>query len=122
VARAGRDLVLVGLATTGVMRRAAEREGLRFAGEAFADRRYEPDGTLQPRRTEGAVIADPEEAAAQAVAIARDGMVRATDGTELRLVAETLCLHGDNPAAAALAAAVRRALLGAGVAVRSLAG
>ena len=53
VARAGRELVLVGLASTAVMRRAAEAEGLRFAAEAFADRRYSADGTLQSRRSRG---------------------------------------------------------------------
>jgi UPF0271 protein len=122
VARAGRELVLVGLASTETMRRAAEREGLRFAAEAFADRRYAKDGTLQSRRVPGAVIVDPDDAARQAVAIARDGRVLAADGTSISLRADTLCLHGDNPAALANAAAVRRALAGAGVEVRPLAG
>ena len=122
VARAGRDLVLVGLATTGVMRAAAEREGLRFAGEAFADRRYEADGRLQSRSVAGSVLTEPAEAAAQAVSIAREGLVRAAGGSEVPLAAETLCLHGDNPAAVALAIAVRRALEGAGIAVRPLSG
>jgi UPF0271 protein len=121
VARAGRHLVLVGLASTEVMRRAAEGEGLRFAAEAFADRRYEKDGTLQSRRVEGSVITDPGLAAAQAVAIARDGRVTAADGTAVTLRADTLCLHGDNPAALANAAAVRRALEEAGVEVVPLA-
>ena len=80
------------------MREAAEAEGLRFAGEAFADRVYNPDGTLQSRRIPGSVIHDPEKAAAQAVAIA-NGSVIAHDGTEVPVAAETLCLHGDNPAA-----------------------
>ena len=75
VARAGNELVLVGLASSGVMAAAAARMGLRFAAEAFADRRYEADGTLQPRSIAGSVIEDPAEAAAQAVSIARDGLV-----------------------------------------------
>jgi UPF0271 protein len=121
VARAGRELALVGLATTGVMRRTAEAEGLRFAAEAFADRRYERDGTLQSRRVPGSVIDEPAAAADQAVRIARDGVVVAVDGTEVRLRADTLCLHGDNPAAVANARAVRQALERAGVEVRALA-
>jgi UPF0271 protein len=121
VVRAGRELVFVGLASTDVMRGAAEAEGLRFAAEAFADRRYERDGSLQSRRVPGSVITDPEVAAAQAVRIARDGVVVATDGTEVRLRADTLCLHGDNPEAVANARAVRQALEGAGVEVRALA-
>jgi len=121
VARAGGDLALVGLATTDVMRRTAEAEGLRFAAEAFADRRYERDGTLQSRRVAGSVITDPAAAADQAVRIARDGLVVAVDGSEVKLRADTLCLHGDNPEAVANARAVRQALERAGVDVRALA-
>jgi UPF0271 protein len=121
VARAGTDLLMVGLATTQVMRRAAGEAGVRFAAEAFADRRYEPDGTLQSRKVPGSLITDPAAAAEQAVRIARDGAVVAADGSEVRLRADTLCLHGDNPAAVANAAAVRQALERAGVEVKALA-
>jgi UPF0271 protein len=120
VARVGRDLILVGLASSGIMRRAAEAEGLRFAAEAFADRVYEKDGTLRSRGVAGAVMTDPQTVAAQAVRIARDGVVTAADGTEVRVQADTLCLHGDTPNAVALARAVRGALQAAGVAVRAL--
>jgi UPF0271 protein len=120
VARAGRDLVLVGLATTAVMRRAAEAEGLRFAAEGFADRAYAPDGTLVARSRAGAVLETPEQAAAQAVRIARDGVVPTAGGGEIPLRADTLCLHGDHPRAADNARAVRAALEAAGVAVRAL--
>jgi UPF0271 protein len=101
-AAAGRDLVLVGLAGSEAMRRAAESCGLRFAGEAFADRRTLPDGSLQARDVPGAVLIDPALVAAQALARARAG-------------AETLCLHGDTPGAAALARAVRSTLEAAGI-------
>src|SRR5688572_13363114 len=121
VARAGGGLVLVGLASSQAMRKAAAREGLRFAAEAFADRRYNADGTLVSRRLRGSVIGDPGEAAAQAVAIAAEGRVRAMDGSTVTLAAETLCLHGDNPSALAHAAAVREALAKAGIEVRPLA-
>ena len=121
VARAGRELVLVGLASTEPMRRAAEAEGLRFAAEAFADRRYTPAGTLQSRREPGSVITDPIQAAAQALRLATEGRVTATDGRDVVLRADTLCLHGDNPAAVTNAAAIRRALDAAGVAVQPLA-
>jgi 5-oxoprolinase (ATP-hydrolysing) subunit A len=117
VARADRRLVLVGLASSAPMRRAAEAEGLRFAAEAFVDRAYSVDGHLVPRSVEGSVYADPERAAAQAVEIARDGAVTAADGSRVALVADTLCLHGDNPHAVAIARAVRSALEGAGVTV-----
>jgi UPF0271 protein len=65
-------------------------------------------------------MTDPQTVAAQAVRIARDGVVTAADGTEVRLQADTLCLHGDTPNAVALARAVRGALEAAGVVVRAL--
>lgn len=120
VARASRELVLVGLATSVAFRDAAEGEGLHFAGEAFADRRYEPDGSLQSRRVPGSVLTDPGGVAAQAIALARDRQVVTTDGSRLTVRAETLCLHGDTPDAATLARVVRESLDAAGVAVRPL--
>jgi UPF0271 protein len=121
VARAGPDLILVGLASSAVLRGAAESEGLRFAAEAFADRAYEDDGSLRPRTAPEAVITDPAAAARQAVAIARDGLVRSAGGASVSVAAETLCLHGDNPSALANARAVRDALQAAGIALRPLA-
>jgi UPF0271 protein len=120
IARAGRDLIMVGLAGSRPMREAAEAEGLRFAGEAFVDRRYEADGTLQSRRVPGSVLSDPAAAAAQAVRLVREGVATAADGREVAVEAETFCLHGDQPAALAVARAVRAALEGAGFAVRPL--
>ncbi len=120
VARVSRKLIFVGLATSKIMREAAEAEGLRFAGEAFADRVYNPDGTLQSRRIAGSVITDPEKAARQAVSIARDGAVEAHDGTRVELSADTLCLHGDNVAALDNARTIRKAFEEAGVEVKGL--
>ena len=120
VARFDSGLVLVGLASSATLRRAAESQGLRFAGEAFADRRYEPDGTLVPRSAEGAVIVDPAQAALQAVRLAEKHEVLTRGGAVVPLRAETLCVHGDTPGAPALARAVRDALETAGIAVRAL--
>jgi 5-oxoprolinase (ATP-hydrolysing) subunit A len=72
--------------------------GMRAAGEAFADRRYESDGTLRSRKLPGALITDPAEAAAQAVRFANGGL------------AETVCVHGDTPGAVAILKACREAL------------
>jgi 5-oxoprolinase (ATP-hydrolysing) subunit A len=119
-ARAGRDLILVGLASSAAMRRAADAEGLRFAAEAFADRAYQDDGSLRPRTLPDAVITEPEAAARQAVSIARDGQVTAASGAGVRVAADTVCLHGDNPSALANARAVRAALQSAGIVVRPL--
>jgi UPF0271 protein len=121
VARVSRDLVLVGLAGSPALRRAAESEGLRFAAEAFADRAYDAAGGLVPRSRPGALVTDPASAAARALRIVRDRSVASIDGAEVPVEAETLCLHGDNPHALAVARAVREALEGAGVSVQALA-
>ena len=121
VARFSREVVLVGLAGSAPMRRAAEAEGLRFAAEAFADRAYDAGGRLVPRTRPGALITDPSSAAAKAVRIVCEGRIAAVDGTTVELAADTLCLHGDNPHALEIARAVREALEAAGVTVQALA-
>ena len=122
IARFDRRLVMVGLASSQAMADAAAvAEGLGYAREAFADRAYNPDGTLQAREIPGALITDPARAAKQAVDVAR-GFVIAHDGTRVQINAETICLHGDNPAALANAQAVRRALAEAGIEVKRLGG
>jgi len=113
------DLILVGLAGS-VQLDAARAIGLRAAGEAFADRRYLPDGTLMPRSQEGAVLHDAAEAAEQAARIASDGCAVASDGSRVRIDAETLCLHGDTPGAVELARAVRDRLESSGVTIAPL--
>ena len=117
VARFSRDLALFGLATSEPMRSAATDAGLRFVPEAFADRRYLPDGSLQPRSEQGSVIHDPDAAAAQALMIATEGKVVATDGSHVSISAESICCHGDTPGAVGIAAAVRGALEAADVSI-----
>ncbi len=112
-------LILVGQ-SGGRLVGAGQAMGLRVAHEVFADRAYLPDGTLMPRSRAGAVLHDPGEVAARAVRLAREGLVIAADGSRLTLAADTLCLHGDTPGAAALARTVRDALESEGVIVRAL--
>jgi 5-oxoprolinase (ATP-hydrolysing) subunit A len=111
-----KDLLLFGLASSEPMASAAADAGLRFVREAFADRHYLADGTLQPRSEPGSVLTDAGEAAAQAVAIS-GGSVTAADGSTIDLRAESICCHGDTPGAVEIAAAVRRGLESAGVAI-----
>jgi 5-oxoprolinase (ATP-hydrolysing) subunit A len=92
--------------------------GMTALAEGFADRAYEADGRLRSRTLPGALLDGPERAAAQAVSIARDGRLIAVDGTEVAIDVATLCVHSDTPRAAAIAAAVRAALLEAGVELR----
>ena len=110
------SLPILGLPGSAVLRE-AERAGLRPVVEAFADRAYTPEGTLVSRREPGAVIHDQEAVVARAVRFATDGTVVAADGATVRVDPESLCVHGDTPGAARLAAAVRTALVEAGVSV-----
>ena len=120
VAKFSKDLVLMGLAESPML--AVFREaGFAVAAEAFADRRYEPDGTLRSRKFENALISDPAEAATQALRIAQRGIVTAHDGTEVKLAAQTICIHGDTPGSVQIAAAVARTLRDAGVSLTGLA-
>ena len=121
VARLGGGVTLVGLAGSAVLRAAAAAAGLRFAGEAFVDRAYDDRGGLLPRAQPGATIEAPEQAAERALRLARDGVVLSLGGRRLELSAQTLCVHGDGPHAAAVARAVREALERGGVRVEALA-
>ena len=99
---------------------AGRRCGLRVAEEAFADRTYRRDGTLTPRGDPGALIADEVAAVAQVLRLARDGVVRATDGTAVSLTADTICLHGDGPHAVAFARRLRSELADAGIRLQAV--
>jgi 5-oxoprolinase (ATP-hydrolysing) subunit A len=99
----------------------AEAAGLRGVAEAFADRAYNPDGTLVSRREEGAVLHDPAVVAANMVRLATEGKLVARDGSVLRSRAESICVHGDTAGAVAMAAALRAGLESAGVEIRSFA-
>lgn len=115
--RLGRTLPVLGL--DGEIERAAARAGLPFAREAFLDRGYLPGGGLVPRSAAGAVLSDPELVAERAVRLALEGTVAAVDGSIVEARAVSLCLHGDSPAAVAMARAVRAALDDGGVDVRA---
>jgi UPF0271 protein len=123
IASAVRDfdgaLILVGLAGS-ELPRAGEAAGLCVAHEAFADRRYEADGSLMARSKCGAVIDDTDTAVAQAIAIASRGEAQTPNGT-LRVRADTICVHGDRPDAAIFARRLREGLEAAGLSIAPLA-
>jgi UPF0271 protein len=118
VARWSRDVVLVGLAGSSMLD-VFRQAGFAVAAEAFADRRYEPDGSLRSRKFQDALIRDPEEAQRQALRIVERGSVTASDGSEVPVNAQTLCIHGDTPGAPDIAAAVARTLRQEGVTLRA---
>ena len=111
--------VLVGLAGSTMLDVFREAR-FAVAAEAFADRRYEPDGTLRSRKFDDALIRDPAEAARQALSIAQRGIVTAHEGTEVQITAQTICIHGDTPGALQIAAAVADALRGEGISLGGL--
>jgi len=112
-------LVLFGLPDSALLQAGLDA-GLPVAAEGFADRAYLPDGSLVPRSQPGAVIHEEEAVVRRAVAMARDRAVTAIDGAVLRLEIDTLCVHGDTPGAALLAAAIRRGLEAVGMNVTPL--
>lgn len=114
------SLWLVGLAGSALVRE-GRAAGLRCVEEAFADRGYAPDGTLLPRGRPGALLSDPAAVAERVSRLAREGVIRAADGTDLAVGARTVCVHGDTPGAVEVARAIRARLERDGVAVRSFA-
>ena len=100
-------LLLMGLAGTKILE-LARQEGLGVVGEAFADRGYTPDGMLVPRGDPGAVLHNPQEVADRMVDFVRTGEITARDGTRVKLVAQSICLHGDSAGAVAMAQAIRQ--------------
>ena len=117
IAQFDRSLVFFGLAGSPMLD-AGRAAGLAVAAEGFADRAYEPDGSLTPRSVPGAVIHDVSAVVARAVGMARDGRIVARTGATIDLRVDTICVHGDTPGAAALARALRTGLEAAGAGVR----
>jgi UPF0271 protein len=112
-------LLLVGLAGSALLH-AGRVAGLRVASEVFADRTYQPDGSLTPRSQAGALVADEQAAVSQVLLMVQQGRVCATDGTEIPVQADTVCVHGDGPHAVAFARRLRAELTRAGIEVRAL--
>jgi UPF0271 protein len=119
VARLRSHVVLVGLAGSAMLE-VFRQAGFPVAAEAFADRRYEPDGTLRSRKHPDALLSDPVAAAKQALSIVERGVVLASDNTEVAVSAQTICIHGDTPGAPEIAAAVAKTLRQAGVTLTPL--
>lgn len=113
------NLLIYGL-SGGVLTHLAKECGLRAMQEAFVDRSYESDGTLTPRREDGALVSDPDIAASQALQLAKENSVKSKTGETVKIAVDTLCIHGDGPNAVQIARSVRRHLDEAGIAVSSV--
>ena len=111
-------LVIYALAGSELEKAARNRPELKVAAEVFADRSYRADGALTPRTRADALISDEDAAVAQVLRMVQEGKVRATDGTDVAIRADTVCLHGDGPHAVAFARRLRAELAAAGIEVR----
>lgn len=122
VSRVDQEIILIALASSNneSLLDMGKRYGIRIAFEAFPDRAYRKDGSLVPRREKGAVIEDHDLVAKRALKMAIEGKVIAIDGTEIDLWADTLCVHGDNPAAVQMVKKIREELKTSGVNVISM--
>lgn len=97
--------------------RMAEQAGLSVAHEVFADRAYNRDGTLVPRGRAGAVLVDPEAIAKRAIRMVKKGEVETIEGDVIKLRADSICVHGDNPRATEIVIRLAEALNEAGIAI-----
>jgi len=113
------SLIMLGLPGSALID-AGEAAGLTVAREGFADRSYEPDGSLTPRSREGAVLHATDVVAERAVRLVAEGRAVTSGKTTIALRVDTICVHGDTPGAATLASRVRQALAAAGVDVRPM--
>jgi UPF0271 protein len=114
-----RKLIFYALAGSAMID-AAEAIGLTAAGEVFADRTYQDDGSLTPRSQPNAMIEDEDASIVQVKRMVTDGIVRSVNGKDVRVRADTLCIHGDQPNALAFAQRIRAEFGRAGVEVKAL--
>ncbi len=101
---------------------AAEKNGMRFVTEAFADRAYTARGTLLPRSCEGAVLLDPARVAKRALRMFREQRVETVDGTVIPLRFQSICVHGDTPGGAEMIREIRKAMEREGIRIAAVTG
>jgi 5-oxoprolinase (ATP-hydrolysing) subunit A len=111
-------LPVLGLPGSALLR-AAEAAGLRAVPEFFVDRGYTPEATLVPRSQPDALLHDPAAVTERVLRMVGEGTVTTVDGSDVRVEAESMCVHGDSPGAVAMARSVRDGLAAAGVDVRA---
>ncbi|MDR2245159.1 MAG: LamB/YcsF family protein [Treponema sp.] len=110
------ELIFFGLAGSWMIKK-AERIGLKTAQEVFADRTYQKDGTLTPRRQPGAMITGEDAALAQVLGMVKDGTVKTLEGDVISIKADTVCVHGDGEKALLFTRRIREELTAEGVAL-----
>lgn len=114
-----KDIIILALSGSYFAKRALEK-GLKVAQEVFADRAYNEDGTLVNRKLPGAVIHDNQEAISRVKKMVLEGKVTTIDGKEIPIVADSICVHGDNPEAVKFVKEIKESLISSGIEVKSL--
>lgn len=114
-----KDLILVGLANS-ELTKAGKQVGLKVANEVFADRAYNPDGTLVSRKKEGSMIHDTNLAISRVLRMVKEGKVEAITGEDIDIQADSICVHGDNPKAVDFVNQIRKALENEGITIMAM--
>jgi len=114
-----KNLILVGLANS-ELTKAGKQVGLKVANEVFADRAYNPDGSLVNRKKEGSMIHDTNLAISRVLRMVKEGKVEAITGEDIDIQADSICVHGDNPKAVDFVNEIRKALENEGVAIMAI--
>lgn len=119
IAQVDKNLICVGQGNT-EMERSAKKYGLRYACEVFADRNMNPDGSLVSRKLANAVITDEKLACERVLRMVKKGEAEAVDGSVIKVKADTICVHGDNPKAVEFASKIRKTLQENGVQIKPM--
>ncbi|WDV44235.1 LamB/YcsF family protein [Clostridiaceae bacterium M8S5] len=114
-----KEIILIGLANSEIIN-AGKAFGLKVCNEVFADRAYNPDGTLVSRNLDGAVIHDADLAIKRVIKIVKEDKVTAINGTDIDVQAQSICVHGDNPKAIEFVNKIRSKLKQEGIVVTSI--
>lgn len=119
IVQVDKNLICVGQGNT-EMEKAAKKYGLKYACEVFADRNMNPDGSLVSRKLDNAVITDEKLACDRVLKMIKEGEVKAVDGSIVKVKADTICVHGDNPKAVEFASNIRKTLQENGVKIKPM--
>jgi len=114
-----RNLIVLGLSGSELIS-AAKEKGLKYANEVFADREYNPDGTLVSRNLPGSMICDKSIAVSRVIRMVTEGKVIAINGEDMDITVDSICVHGDNPEAIEFVRLIKEGLLRAKVEIKSL--
>ena len=114
-----RDLIVLGLAGSEMVN-AAKEKGLKAANEVFADRAYNPDGTLVARSLPGSMIHDKNIAISRVIRMVTEGKVTAINGEDIDIKADSICVHGDNPEAVEFVRLIKEELSRARVEIKPI--